>query len=214
MPRSEAAVVSFHHRYRVEDHGYATPCWQWTGSITSYGYGQFHADGLQCRALRFAYTHFVGEIPDGLSIDHLCRNKACVNPAHLEAVPLEENIRRMHAAKTRCKHGHPWTEENLIVDGAGRRYCRICRAARLERAAKKRRAAYVKIPRAPRTHCLRGHEFTPENTIIRQGCRLCRICRESSLASYVSRCRTRYASDRAYRERRQASNRKSRARAA
>lgn len=126
IPRSAKAMERFTARYVVEDLGYATPCWRWTGTLTSMGYASFNADGLQCRAHRYSYAAFNGEIPEGQSIDHLCMNKACVNPAHLEVVSLAENTRRFQAARTHCQRGHPWIESNFIYEGE-RRFCRICR---------------------------------------------------------------------------------------
>lgn len=70
-------------------------CWLWTGPLYSNGYGEFNFDGRNRRAHRFAYDRLVGPIPDGLELDHLCRVRRCVNPAHLEPVTHEENVRRI-----------------------------------------------------------------------------------------------------------------------
>lgn len=68
-------------------------CWQWLGSLDQNSYGQFTDNGTT-RAHRWSYVHWRGPIPDGFTLDHLCRNKACVNPHHVEAVTRSENIRR------------------------------------------------------------------------------------------------------------------------
>lgn len=73
-------------------------CWIWLGAPTAGGYGSFHLEGRQYYAHRVSYVLNVGDIPDGLHLDHLCRNKRCVNPAHLEPVTFQENIRRGRVA--------------------------------------------------------------------------------------------------------------------
>jgi len=105
-------------------------CWNWTGALNSAGYGHVGRDGGVRRTHRVAYELLVGPIPEGLHLDHLCRNRACCNPEHLEPVTNAENIRRAAAAKTHCKNGHPYTAENVYVRPTGSRYCTPCRIER------------------------------------------------------------------------------------
>jgi hypothetical protein len=107
-------------------------CIEFTGTKSS-GYGSFRAaSSSQSLAHRIAWVATNGPIPDGLVLDHLCRNRACANPEHLEVVTHRVNILRgsgaaaKHAAKTHCKHGHEFTESNTYLDSKGRR-CRTCR---------------------------------------------------------------------------------------
>lgn len=111
-------------------------CWIWTLSIESRtGYGKGWNEGKSESAHRISYKAFKGEIPDGLHIDHLCRVRECVNPDHLEAVTLKENVLRgvgitaENARKKHCKHGHPFTGYNVIRRESGRRTCRTCNVA-------------------------------------------------------------------------------------
>lgn len=80
-------------------------CWSWTGAMNSKGYGCVAVSKKTYLTHRVAYTALVGPIPDGMTIDHLCRNKQCVNPAHLEPVTIAENIARAHEKHIPCPHG-------------------------------------------------------------------------------------------------------------
>ena len=111
-------------------------CWQWTACerAKGRGYGAFRAFGKQRLAHRFAYEVFVGKIPRGLQIDHLCRNRGCVNPTHMEPVTLAQNVLRgdgitaVNARKTHCKRGHLFDADNTYARPDGDRDCRACRA--------------------------------------------------------------------------------------
>jgi hypothetical protein len=117
------------------------PCWVWTGFRDRFGYGDFNESGRHKRAHRYAYLLVVGDIPDGLTLDHLCRVTSCVNPEHLEPVTAKVNTLRgnsitaIQANKTHCKRGHPFSGDNLYVIGGKRpgRACRTC--ARIHRRA-------------------------------------------------------------------------------
>jgi hypothetical protein len=100
-------------------------CWEWTGHQRN-GYGSIRAYGRQLGAHRVAYQLAFGPIPAGLTIDHLCRNKLCVNPAHLEPVTIGENVRRWARTITHCPTGHPYDEANTWTDRKGHRQCRAC----------------------------------------------------------------------------------------
>jgi hypothetical protein len=112
-------------------------CWTWTASLFRKGYACFAVplgDGAwkRVRAHRHAYLILVGPVSDGLHLDHLCRNRACVNPAHLEPVSPQVNVLRgetpaaANAAKTHCVHGHPFDEANTYRNPSGSRSCRAC----------------------------------------------------------------------------------------
>lgn len=112
-------------------------CWLWTGAVSPNGYGAFWDGARQVVSHRAAYLLLVGPIADGMTVDHLCRVRSCVNPSHMEIVTRSENSRRgaehssfgaMKRAETCCKRGHAFDESNTYWDN-GRRACRICRAA-------------------------------------------------------------------------------------
>lgn len=113
-------------------------CLLWTGTIGGDGYGTLMIDGRNIKAHRLAYELFVGPIPKGLVLDHLCRVRRCVDPNHLEPVTSAENTRRAARLITHCPAGHPYDDKNTRVTPDGGRICRACHCAR-ERAAYRRR---------------------------------------------------------------------------
>ena len=115
-------------------------CWIWQSGTNADGYGLFRVDGRMVRAHRFAYELLVGPIPEGLELDHLCRVRNCVNPAHMEPVTHAENMRRgAHALKTHCPREHPYAGGNLYIAPDGKRRCWTCKRA-ADRAYKARKA--------------------------------------------------------------------------
>jgi HNH endonuclease len=126
-------------------------CWEWPGSL-SRGYGKIGTRNLSPLPVhRVVYEGIVGPIPAGMELDHLCRNRACANPAHLEPVTHRENGRRgfsgpgINARKTQCVKGHPFTESNTRLSARGSRSCRECH--RLGEAARRRVALDTKAAR-------------------------------------------------------------------
>lgn len=112
---------------------YTDGCWVWRLRLTDAGYARTSIDGQQVYVHRWTYERIYGPIPDGLEIDHLCRNRACVRPSHLEAVTHRVNTLRgetipaARAAQTSCVQGHPYDEANTYVwPKDGTRRCRAC----------------------------------------------------------------------------------------
>ncbi len=146
---AEGRVVGRNVRLRFEEKYLphpATGCWNWLGGLTSNGYSDFKIGDGRRSGHVFSYLVYCGPIPAGYEIDHLCHNRACVNPAHLEAVPHLVNVRRGNAglknrSKTHCKRGHPYDEANTQWRrGTNMRLCRICRRDACREQVRRNRA--------------------------------------------------------------------------
>lgn len=127
----------FWSKVKVADtHFYnGTPCWEWTSNKTNDGYGRFHLNGKKELPHRVYYQDTKGKIPNGLELDHLCRNHACLNLEHLQAITHKENMKRgltgflsglKNHLKTHCPHGHEYNEKNTYIQPSGSRMCRTC----------------------------------------------------------------------------------------
>lgn len=116
----------------VQEGRHESDCWTWLGVPNASGYGTLKVGRRTFVASRFGYEMLVGPIPPGLHLDHLCRNRICVNPNHLEPVTSRENTLRgetlaaKQVAQTHCIHGHELSGDNLRVDRRGKRVCRTC----------------------------------------------------------------------------------------
>ena len=119
-------------------------CWLWTAKKEKAGYGRFSIRDHEFAAHRVSYQLLKGDIPDGFTLDHTCKNPSCVNPDHLEPVTMQINLLRgntfqaRNASKTHCPRGHPYNGDNLLKQKYGGRECRACRlAARIAKSQKR-----------------------------------------------------------------------------
>ena len=130
-------------------------CWLWHGQLDHGGYGTVarpNRDGVGKRsgAHRVVYELLVGPIPDCLQLDHLCRNRRCVNPSHLEPVTASENLRRSQSAFVVCGRGHAMTPENIRHRKDGTRLCKLCDRLRRKKSYQNHRDKYVEYARRRR----------------------------------------------------------------
>lgn len=120
----------------------AEECWPWVGGFDAYGYGSFNDGQKTVKSHRFAYEQLIGNLSAGLSLDHLCRNRACVNPHHMEQVTRGENVLRspinitaINARKTHCNNGHSLSDA-YVDKTKGWRKCRQCHSERRRKQRK------------------------------------------------------------------------------
>jgi hypothetical protein len=152
------------------------PCWEWNAGKNHQGYAKFREGGRGSRTVHghcFAYEYFVGEVPDGLQLDHQCDNKSCVNPWHVKPVTGSENVFRAphrHRNKTHCANGHEYTEENTSWVGPSKfgrfqRHCRTCHRIRERNKYRVEMGLPVDTSERLREYpkVLRGNPGTPQN---------------------------------------------------
>lgn len=179
IERMDDLPDQFRSHIRVTESG----CWEWTGSTSQGGYGRVRYRGSMQQAHRVCYELLIGSIPEELTVDHLCRNTTCVNPAHLEVVSMRENLLRsngvggVNARKTHCPKGHPYSPENTYRVKGGHRRCRTCVRERWMVSERRRRHLQASAQRrAEQTTCKRGHLYPSEMLPDPNKPRICMIC--------------------------------------
>jgi hypothetical protein len=180
----------FRSKFIVDENG----CWIWQAGKRD-GYGRYHFNDQWIQAHRYAYEKLRDKVPDGMLLDHLCRNRPCVNPDHLEVVTLQENINRgqspfiLNKRKTHCKHGHEFNKENTAIGKNGYRKCIPCHRRRALEHMHNKKLGKTKVHNSFRTHCKNGHEYSEDNTKLnKSGTRICRTCYKNSLKHGEKQC--------------------------
>lgn len=141
LPNTPGDILS--RIYASDVYTLETPCWSYKGTPNRCGYSRAKIGGKEVLVHRLAYEHYVGLIPEGLEIDHLCRNRWCCNPAHLEPVSGKENklrgetLNAGNARKTHCPRGHPYSGSNLRIKVGKKKTCRVCVACSREQASRR-----------------------------------------------------------------------------
>lgn len=168
-------------------------CIDWRGTMNNHGYGRVGRHN----AHRFVYESVHGKLPSSLHVDHLCRNRQCVNLNHMEPVTRVENIMRgespaaKNARKTHCSNGHPFSGDNLMVVMGRYRACRQCAYAKSNQRRRRlieESGRSVQIPTKDRTHCPSGHEYNEKNTYVNAlNRRVCRTCSAAKRRAYNAR---------------------------
>lgn len=170
-------VKRFYRNIEIQEN----TCWKWLGPKDCQGYGRWRVNGIYCQVHRWSYEYFnFTIIPSDLVCHHICYNKSCVNPTHLEPRTNLENIHDKDSKsltlknklKTHCKYGHEFTEKNTYISIRGGRSCKECHKLN-QRIITNYKG---NLPNKERTHCPKGHEYNKENTKIKNGSRSCRRC--------------------------------------
>ena len=135
LTKQEVAVNRFMSKVTREG-----ACLNWMGAKTPLGYGRFRdANGNTVSPHLFFWRHINGPVPVGLELDHLCRNRSCCWPFHLEPVTHTENVRRgmnRNKFKTHCPLQHPYSPDNTLIGKSGSRFCRICQTQAIRKTRK------------------------------------------------------------------------------
>lgn len=164
-----------------------TGCWLWAGYVCRDGYGRCARTGFLGEELahRASYIEHVGIIPHDYEIDHLCRQRCCVNPQHLEAVPHSTNVERgdytsnhRNGRKTHCKRGHSLEGGNLRIAVSGARQCRTCVADRQREKAGGPKGYHG--PASCVLYCRHGHPMFGKDLRFKGGKRYCPVCANAS----------------------------------
>lgn len=152
-------------------------CWLWQGYLDWAGYGSWLCQGIHMRPHRWAYEHWVGPIPKGMQIDHMCRIRHCVNPLHLRIVTPQENAIHRASYVTHCPQGHPYNEENTSWTGTRRR----CRQCNRDRSREYQRALYARgedtVENRRKRACPEGHPYPPAQRGVKRVCQPCMTLR-------------------------------------
>lgn len=184
LPPYTRAEPTLIERHVLASMGKPFECWPYPGFCRSNGYAQAYVTGRKrpLSAHRATYLMCVGPIPDGLVLDHLCRNPSCCNPLHLEPVTQLENMRRgAMAQKTHCPYGHPLSGDNLRITTQGRR-CKDCAQRRQRARHFGKQGREVPPLRDTSEACIHGHRWAEHGYKDSKGHHVCRECRRAMKA--------------------------------